>query len=1190
MPFYSRGLFLEKLKESNAIETKNVDFFKTNKIVMSTFTAKNMKTLSQYLLQKSFNKLTLLIVLFFVFLFTQQTYAQDFSAAMTLASGQDYISTDGSATFTVTFSEAIDPSSFTASDINFNGSTSGTITSGPTATTPNTVFQFTVSGAANADRITPSVTAGSVNNLAGVATNLASNILYAAMTCPTDYNSVSGGFYGNRNSSSTRYSQRVFLAQKSDGTVAGWGGSTHNNNVPTTVTDFVKLSSGQDDYAGLRADGSIEWWGYWADGPHGLPTTAAPTGTGWVDIVSAVQSHTALKNDGTVQSWGYSYTNSPSDSGYVKIMALSGGFIAIKADGSFSQWGSFTTNKPTDSGYVKFVATNTAVLGIKSDGSITAWGSNTAEAAINAPTDSGYVKVFSNQFSFVAMKADGSLTVWGRDGFGGPGDNPPNDSGYVNVIPSLYGFTAIKADGSLASWGGGTLGTNPAPAGTGYKEVKSTYTRYAAINSSGALVVWGGSYGTLPGGSNYERLFSSGNSFAALTTNGSIADWGETTTSSGTANGTSPTGSGFVEIVSTGKAFAALHSDGSIQAWGSNLRGGAAGNGGTPPYQLHTSHPTGTGFVSISGLPASPEAKVACRSGLPISVTVKLPTDTDGDGVYDIADLDDDNDGILDSLECNIDLVSNGLFPTSGGNTNTVTGWTVDGTYAPSAPWNSSNGRVHLGAYGLEFRRDYGTTSTATQNISGIDGTSSINLKNIRWYNTSNIPNSNGTLEISYDGTIYATIDTHLSDTPTITAQNDAQVSTTVLATETAISTLSAPVDLQIKLPSGVAASGDLVFNFIAGSHTSSVDDLMFSEVSVNNCPDTDGDGIADNKDLDSDNDGIPDNIEAQITENFITTLNGDAATNNGLDSAYGTGIVPVETTTGTPDHLNLDTDSDGIFDIVESGLGNTEDPATPGQVAVSSVGTNGLVDSNESADDYSSANGTITDPLNSLPNLQNPGSPEVDYKDNVIDQDSDGDGVYDIADLDDDNDGISDTVESAGQDPNSDADADGIPLYLDDDDNDPAIGNTNGLVESAFDYDGDGLANHLDIDSDNDTINDIIEAEGTDADNDGEVDYPTAGDPTSMIDADNDGLDDSLDTTGGSVTGGTPLPTPNSDSTGGADFIDEDSDDDNLLDSVELVTTTDPKLADTDGDGENDDVEVGADPNNPLDGDGDGL
>ncbi len=178
---------------------------------------------------------------------------------------------------------------------------------------------------------------------------------------------------------------------------------------------------------------------------------------------------------------------------------------------------------------------------------------------------------------------------------------------------------------------------------------------------------------------------------------------------------------------------------------------------------------------------------------------------------------------------------------------------------------------------------------------------------------------------------------------------------------------------------------------------------------------------------------------------------------------------------------------------------------------------------------------------------------------------DLDGDGIADQDDLDDDNDGIPDLME-VPSDPLADADDDGVPAWLDDDDSLDTIGNADGLPEDGFDTDGDGYPNHLDLDSDDDGITDILEGGGIDDDNDGQVDYPTAGDPTSMTDADMDGLSDdpvvdtnndgtadtAADTDTSAPVAGTNLPIPNTDGTGDPDFLDIDSDDDGIPDNTE--------------------------------------
>ncbi|WP_458628689.1 DUF7507 domain-containing protein [Winogradskyella sp. PC D3.3] len=93
---------------------------------------------------------------------------------------------------------------------------------------------------------------------------------------------------------------------------------------------------------------------------------------------------------------------------------------------------------------------------------------------------------------------------------------------------------------------------------------------------------------------------------------------------------------------------------------------------------------------------------------------------------------------------------------------------------------------------------------------------------------------------------------------------------------------------------------------------------------------------------------------------------------------------------------------------------------------------------------------------------------------------DFDGDGIPDACDLDDDNDGIPDTVETGGIDPQTDADDDGVPVYLDDDDSDPLVGDANGAIETGFDTDSDGTPDFLDLDSDGDGCSDAVEAGAT--------------------------------------------------------------------------------------------------------------
>lgn len=79
--------------------------------------------------------------------------------------------------------------------------------------------------------------------------------------------------------------------------------------------------------------------------------------------------------------------------------------------------------------------------------------------------------------------------------------------------------------------------------------------------------------------------------------------------------------------------------------------------------------------------------------------------------------------------------------------------------------------------------------------------------------------------------------------------------------------------------------------------------------------------------DIDNDDDGIPDNIEAQPTSTYIAPSGTVNLTGSyiGLWDNYGAGITP-ENTDGIdePDYLDLDSDNDGLLDIQENGMANS--------------------------------------------------------------------------------------------------------------------------------------------------------------------------------------------------------------------------------------------------------------------------
>jgi hypothetical protein len=354
-----------------------------------------------------------------------------------------------------------------------------------------------------------------------------------------------------------------------------------------------------------------------------------------------------------------------------------------------------------------------------------------------------------------------------------------------------------------------------------------------------------------------------------------------------------------------------------------------------------------------------------------------------------------------------------------------------------------------------------------------------------------------------------------------------------------------------------------------------------------NGTVDTDGDGMADTTDADSDDDGIPDAAEA-----------GDNSTST----------PPVDTDgDGTPDFRDADSDDDGIPDLVEGqadpdgdGLPNARDTDSDGD------GLPDLVEGTGDADMDGTSNALDTDSdgdgINDM--IEGTGDPDGDALPSYLDADSDGDGLSDMLegaadqdtdglrnflDLDADGDGISDMLEGAG-----DPDGDGLGSYLDVDADGDAIGDT---AEGSADPDADGTPSYLDADSDGDGVTDSDEAGDTslftpaaDSDFDGTPDYldldsdgdniadlhegtaDTDGDlllDRLDIDSDGDGLLDLVEAGDGDLA----TAPVDADVDGAANFRDNDSDNDLILDASEGVFDRDmdglPNFVDTDADGD---------------------
>lgn len=310
---------------------------------------------------------------------------------------------------------------------------------------------------------------------------------------------------------------------------------------------------------------------------------------------------------------------------------------------------------------------------------------------------------------------------------------------------------------------------------------------------------------------------------------------------------------------------------------------------------------------------------------------------------------------------------------------------------------------------------------------------------------------------------------------------------------------------------------------------------------------DDDDDGITDLAESggvdplnDSDSDGTPDYQDVDYP-GFIDANSDGINDNFDYDKD---GII---------NELDLDSDNDGIPDVVEAG-------------GVDADG-NGRID-----------NFTDTDADGLSQNVDANSSGHVASGNGLGLTDTDNDGIPNQFDLDSDNDGIPDVIEALGIDLNNDgirdnyvdSDADGFNDLVDGDVGNDGVsenaaqamlrtgadGNGDGRTDS-YPYknlDKDTRANPYDLDSDNDGITDVREAGFTDANYDGFSDGVKGS----------DGWDNAIDAL-------VLLTLPNTDVSGYPNYIDIDSDDDGIPDNVEGLPTLAymlPTGLDTDGDG----------------------
>jgi hypothetical protein len=494
------------------------------------------------------------------------------------------------------------------------------------------------------------------------------------------------------------------------------------------------------------------------------------------------------------------------------------------------------------------------------------------------------------------------------------------------------------------------------------------------------------------------------------------------------------------------------------------------------------------------------------------------PVDTDGDGIIDPLDTDSDNDSILDSQE--VGPIPSNPLDTDGDSTPDYQDKDSDNDHIPDAIENSFNIKDPDNDLILNFQDtdsdndglpdaiEHGVALHLDSDNDGIDDAFDVDITDGSDANNDGIDDNYPLLLDTDDDETYNLYDTDsdndgLSDTleSNVTPSND--------------------------------GDGDGINDQFDVDTTGGLDidnDGIDDDISP---PNTDGDFVADYIDLDSDNDGLTDiresggididPVDALLDDGAAFTLNPTDSDSDGIPNHLdlestnpaNIGAGPFDIA-ALPDAALLDTNNDGVVDITTDTDGD---------------GLSDIVD--DAPDQFGSMEDHDKDGISNRLDFDddNDGIPDLLEGSGQIDTDLDG--LPDSIDLDSDNDGITDLKEGMTglEDTNNDGVVDTI-----------ADTNTDGIDDSidnefsTLDTDKDGTANFKDLDSDNDQIFDLIEAN-------------KSGTDLSLIDSDNNGQVDIIGDNGLPSSRFIPI---DSDEDGDDDYIDTDSDNDGFTDDLE--------------------------------------
>ena len=327
---------------------------------------------------------------------------------------------------------------------------------------------------------------------------------------------------------------------------------------------------------------------------------------------------------------------------------------------------------------------------------------------------------------------------------------------------------------------------------------------------------------------------------------------------------------------------------------------------------------------------------------------VILGLDSDGDGYPDTIDVDDDNDGILDEDESCLDFLLDGnsfesytgaVPPITPGNKLTsfpisnappFSAVNLDGEIWTSGPYQEGgpNFNPHSGLFYVELLQN----ANGANNLNWWDENTAQPQSQVNGYDRivvieNVLPNTSYSIDFYHkDGGRLES--THVGGGSTLLQVQSMQTDTQTFLITDATPDWSA-VHYEFTTDGTTSQVAILLSPYAPGLNVSvQLDSVTMDDVAFCN-PDIDNDGIPNSLDLDSDNDGIYDVVEAGLghldtNNDGRIDANDTGYTDTNFDGVNDSSFSNVPTDSdndGIHDSQELDSDNDGCFDSSEAGF-----------------------------------------------------------------------------------------------------------------------------------------------------------------------------------------------------------------------------------------------------------------------------